>query len=57
VLTRITRDAVDEQGQPVPLYVNLVGAAVAKLTVDLTPDHLVTVSPTSGLRVLRFPAG
>jgi hypothetical protein len=55
--TRIARDPVDEQGQPLPLYINLVGAAAAKLTVDLTPDHLVSVSPTLGLRVLRFPAG
>jgi hypothetical protein len=55
--TRITRNAVDEQGQPVPLYINLVGAAAPKLTVDLQPDDLVTVSPVSGLRVLRYAAG
>jgi hypothetical protein len=54
--TRITRDSVDEQGQSVPLYVNLVAAAAPKLTIDLKPRHLVNVSPSSGLRVLRFPA-
>jgi hypothetical protein len=55
--TRITRDAVDDQGQPVPLYVNLVAAAAPKLTVELKRDQVVNVSPTNGLRVLRLPAG
>jgi hypothetical protein len=54
---RIKRDPVDERGQPVPLYVNVVSAAAPKLSVDAKPEDFVTVSPLSGLRVLRFPAG
>jgi hypothetical protein len=53
---RIKRDAVDERGQPVPLYVNAVSAVAPKLSVDAKPDDFVTVSPLNGLRVLRFPA-
>ncbi len=53
--TRITEDAVDDLGQPVPLYLNLVGAAAPKLTESLEPDDAVSLSPGDGLRVLRFP--
>jgi hypothetical protein len=54
--TRITRDAVDGQGSPVPLYVNVVAAAAPKLSVDVKPHQVVGVTPSGGLRVLRFPA-
>ena len=54
--TRLERDAVDH-GEEVPLYVNLVSAATPKLTEGLEPDDVVNVSPSSGLSVLRFPAG
>jgi hypothetical protein len=52
----IKRDAVDRRGQPAPLYLNLVSAVAPKLSVDAKPEDFVTVSPISGLRVLRFPA-
>jgi hypothetical protein len=51
----IRRNAVDGNGQPIPLYVNLVSAAAPKLSVDAKPTDLVTVSPLSGLSVVRFP--
>jgi hypothetical protein len=53
----IDRDAVDRRGQPMPLYVNVVSAVAPKLSVDAKPEDFVTVSPISGLRVFRFPAG
>jgi len=53
---RIKRDAVDARGQPVPIYVNLTSAAAPKLSVDTKPDDFFSVTPLSGLRVLRFPA-
>jgi hypothetical protein len=52
--TRITADAVDDLGQPVPLYLNLIGAAAPKLTESLQADDAVSLSPGEGLRVLRF---
>jgi hypothetical protein len=54
---RIKRDPDGVGGQPVPLYVNVASAVAPKLSVDAQPDDFVTVSPLSGLRVLRFPAG
>jgi len=53
---QIKRDAVDERGQPIPLYVNLVSAAAPKLSVNPKPDDFVGVSPLNGLRVLHFLA-
>ena len=52
---QITRDAVDASGAPVSLYINLV--ASAKLIYPqqrLKRFHKVAVSPTGGMRVLRF---
>jgi len=58
---RITRDALDANGQPVPLYVNLVASAKPLLypAQRLKRFHKVAVTPTTGLRVLRYtpPAG
>jgi hypothetical protein len=53
---RITRDAVDANGQPVPLYVNLVASAKPLLypLQRLKRFHKVAVTPAFGLRVLRF---
>jgi hypothetical protein len=54
--TRITRDAVDDQGQPIPLYVNVVAGASPKFPEGPGPFGSVSLSPAGGLRVLRFPA-
>lgn len=53
---RITRDALDANGQPVPLYVNLVASAKPLLypLQRLKRFHKVAVGPAFGLRVLRF---
>ena len=55
--TQLTRNAVDGEGEPTPLYVNLVSAAAPKLTVKVGPDDVVNATPSAGLSVLRFPAG
>lgn len=54
--TRITRDAVDDQGEPIPLYVNLVAGAAPKFPEEPGPFGSVSLSAAGGLRVLRFPA-
>jgi hypothetical protein len=54
--TRITHDAVDDQGEPVPLYVNLVAGAAPKFPEGPGPFGSVRLSPAGGLRVLLFPA-
>lgn len=58
---RITRDAVDANGQPVSLYVNLVASAKPLLfpAQRLKRFHKVAVTPSAGLSVLRYtpPAG
>jgi hypothetical protein len=55
--TEIVRDAVDNRGRPVQLYVNVVSAAAPKLSVDVTPADVFNVIPSTGLRVLRFSSG
>ena len=54
---RITRDAVvDTAGTPATLYVNLVASAKPLLypMQRLKKFHRVTITPGSGLRVLRY---
>jgi len=55
---RITRDVVDEAGNPVPLYINLVSSAKALLTDKVKPKHRVQLTSQGSLRVTRFtPSG
>jgi hypothetical protein len=55
--TQLIRNAVDREGEPVPLYVNLVSAVAPKLPETLEPDDVVSVTPAAGLSVLLLPAG
>jgi hypothetical protein len=50
---RITRDAVDASGSPVPLYVNLVSSAEARLTEEVS-DRQRVLALSGDLRVTRF---
>lgn len=52
--TEFTHDAVDAAGQPVTLYLNLVGASKPLLTRDATEYHRVGLQPANGLRMLRY---
>jgi hypothetical protein len=54
--TRITRDAVDESGDPVPLYINLVSSAKPLLVENVKPNLRVELGPLGGLSVARYPA-
>lgn len=51
---RITRDVVDEAGNPAPLYVNLVSSAKALLTDRVKEKQRVQLTSVGGLRVTRF---
>lgn len=52
--TRITRDAVDDLGQPVTLYVNVVAAAKPLLAEKVEGSPQITLGQGSGLTVHRY---
>ena len=52
--TRITRDAVDDAGLPATLYLNVVGSAKPLLAEKVKGTPVITLSPKTGLNVVRY---
>jgi hypothetical protein len=53
-VARLTEDARNGQGEPVPLFVNLVMASEAKHDTGFDPDHRAKILDRGGIEVLRF---
>jgi len=53
---RISQDAVTLEGEPVPLYVNLVATAASRPPGNLE-RNVVRINDTGRLKVVRYPAG
>lgn len=53
-VARLAEDARDGQGNPVPLYVNLIMASEAKHDTGFNPNHRAKILDRGGVEVLRF---
>ncbi|MDQ2675770.1 MAG: hypothetical protein M3Y34_03095 [Actinomycetota bacterium] len=53
-VARLAEDARDRQGDPVPLFVNLIMASEAKHDAGFNPNHRARILDRGRLKVLRF---
>jgi hypothetical protein len=53
-VARLAEDARNGQGDPVPLFVNLIMASEAKHDTGFNPNHRAKILDRGGLEVLRF---
>ena len=53
-VARLAEDVRDGQGNPVPLFVNLIMASEAKHDTGFNPNHRARILDRGGVKVLRF---